>query len=319
MMIFLTILLVILQARPSLSFSCNPPTTVKNRMLQSKVILQGVLSRSDIVNYAAGHGGGKGQNNENPFLSKSFLLEVLDEALYRQTLVLEALGREIEKKYTAEGTLLEESIMDDLKSDERRANHNLDRIGARKEEIQNLTSKLHDLQDDLSQIKASQNELERIKVLITDLGFASIFRQPTETWKTKQARDREFGRPLGFDGQVFYSPLGVPILVGRSNAHKDEVMRNAAQGNDLWFQVEDYNGSRVLLRTSLVRGTKDSKQCRQMAADLAAKHSIWGEDHDSIPVMYTDSRKVAKRGSKVGQMKQSKSLGRILGIPRNVE
>jgi predicted ribosome quality control (RQC) complex YloA/Tae2 family protein len=271
------------------------------------------------MKYAAGRGVAKVKNNENPFLSKSFLLEVLDEALYRQTLALEALDRAIEKKNTMEDTKLEESIVDDLKSDERRANHNPDRVGARKEELHDLSSKLHDLQDELSQSKASQKELERIKVRITDLGFASIFRQPTESWKTKQARDREFGRPLGFDGQVFYSPLGVPILVGRTNAHKDDIMRNAAQGNDLWFQVEDYNGSRVLLRTSMMRGTKDSKRCRQMAADLAAKHSIWGEEHASIPVMYTDSRKVAKRGSKVGQMKQNKSLGRILGNPRDVE
>ena len=94
-------------------------------------------------------------------------------------------------------------------------------------------------------------------------------------------------------------------------AHKDDIMRNAAQGSDLWFQVEDYNGSRVLLRTSLMRGTTGSKQCRQMAADVAAKYSVWGEEHYSIPVMYTDSRKVAKRGSKFGSMKKNKSLGRI--------
>jgi hypothetical protein len=55
-----------------------------------------------------------------------------------------------------------------------------------------------------------------------------------------------------------------------------------------------------------------------MAADLAARYSIWGDDYDSVPVMYTDSRKVAKRGSKVGNMKQNKSLGRMFGNPSAV-
>ena len=94
-------------------------------------------------------------------------------------------------------------------------------------------------------------------------------------------------------------------------------MRQAAQGKDMWFQVDDYNGSRVLLRSSLAKGTDGSKRCRQMAADLAAKFSLWGE-YEQVPIMYTDSRKVAKRGSKVGSMKKSKALGTMYGYPGNV-
>merc|ERR1719491_179106 len=168
--------------------------------------------------------------------------------------------------------------------------------------------------------------MERIKAQIIKSGYGGIFHQSPSSWKSKQALQNQYGRPHGFDGDVYYSPLGVPILVGRMKAHKDEVMRNAAQGSDLWFQVEDYNGSRVLLRTSLMKGTSGSKACMQMAADLAARYSVWGagagtggnHKYDSVPVMYTDSRKVAKRGGRVGQMKQKKSLGRIMGMPQNV-
>jgi hypothetical protein len=55
-----------------------------------------------------------------------------------------------------------------------------------------------------------------------------------------------------------------------------------------------------------------------MAADLAASYSTWGDEFDTVPVMYTDSRKVAKRGSKVGNMKQNKSLGTMYGRPEDV-
>ena len=103
-----------------------------------------------------------------------------------------------------------------------------------------------------------------------DLGFESILRQSPSSWKTRKKIQSEVGRPAGFDGLVFYSPKGVPILIGKQKAHKDETLRRVAQGPDLWFQVQDYNGSRVLLRTSLKPGLRNSKECMHMAADLAA-------------------------------------------------
>mmetsp|Transcript_13687 Transcript_13687/g.29807 ORF Transcript_13687/g.29807 Transcript_13687/m.29807 type:complete len:337 (-) Transcript_13687:1032-2042(-) len=266
--------------------------------------------------------------------SKSFILEVLDEALFRQQSAIEALDREVERKKMEEmddnqlATLntvcnsdeLElETATAELESREKTTN-DFSRVKARRNELCDIDLRLQDLRSTIRQTKGqtAQNNLQLIKQKITDLGYGSIFSQPQSSWKSTKARCNEFGRPLGFDGDIFYSHLGVPILVGRMRAHKDEVMRNAAQGSDLWFQVEDYNGARVLLRTSLMRGTAGSKHCRQMAADLAAKYSVWGEEYESIPVMYTDSRKVAKRGSRIGNMKKSKSLGRIMGYPQNI-
>lgn len=250
-------------------------------------------------------------------LNKSFLLDIIDEALYRQNLALQGLDNEIKKQARAENISDNCEKGEDSKKDGKERLIT-DRVMRRKNELGDTTTKLKGLRSEVERTSSSQQKFEEIKVRIEKMGYEAIFRQPRTSWKSTQARDQEFGRPQGFNGEVYYSPLGVPILVGRMNAHKDDVMRNAAQGSDLWFQVEDYNGSRVLLRTSLMRGTKGSKQCLQMAADLAAKYSIWGEDYDSIPVMYTDSRKVAKRGSKVGQMKQKKSLGRMMGMPSNV-
>lgn len=242
-----------------------------------------------------------GINHDNDeSLSKEFLLDVIDEALYRQMSALEALDRQNQN-------IKEDSIR-------------TDRIEARRGELADITTKMKNLQSSMQTRNGLLNEqrMEQIKHQICSLGYGSIFIQDRLSWKSMKARDKEFGRPRGFDGQVYYSPLGVPILVGRENAHKDEILRNAANGADLWFQVEDYHGSRVLLRTSLMRGTMGSKQCKQHAANIAAKYSTWGEGYESVPVMYTDSRKVAKRGTKVGSMKKSKSLGRIMGFPHDV-
>lgn len=61
------------------------------------------------------------------------------------------------------------------------------------------------------------------------------------------------------------------------------------------------------------------RECMEAAADLAAFFSDWRADWRQCPegveVMYTDSRHVAKRGARVGQMKVSKKLGTIFAQP----
>jgi hypothetical protein len=59
----------------------------------------------------------------------------------------------------------------------------------------------------------------------------------------------------------------------------------------------------------------------EMAADLAAYFSDsrpsanWETD---VQVMFTDSRHVAKRGTRVGQMKENKKLGMLWARPSRV-
>jgi hypothetical protein len=222
----------------------------------------------------------------------------------------------------------------------------LDRVNARKLELRQKIKQLEELQRDLIAMGGRSNNnneispppsvstLERrFRAITGSIGTSCpILDRPKDTWKSVLANrpEAEFGRPRGFQGLVFYSPLGVPILVGKTRAESDGVLRRAAQGSDLWFQVEDYEGSRVLLRSSLVRGTKDSKKCFQMAADLAAYYSIWGttvarssratnDGFETVPVMYTDSKHVAKRGTRAGRMRKRKSLGRVMGRPSSVE
>lgn len=244
-------------------------------------------------------------------ISTTFLAGAAMEALLRQRRILEALDEQRGKPVDAATDTVREDIPPSMIK--------------RREKVELKVAKLKSIMKDLEVLDSKEgggdmHALLDFKSKLTSLGFQHLLDAGEISWThTAAAKEetREFGRPSGFQGLVFASPGGVPVLVGREAAHADEVLRRVAAGSDLWFQVEDYAGSRVLLRTSLVRGMKDSRSCRQFAADLAAYYSSY-RDWSDVPVMYTDSKKVAKRGSKAGQMRKRKCLGRIFARPNDV-
>ena len=165
-----------------------------------------------------------------------------------------------------------------------------------------------------------------------------------------------WGRPRGFLGRVFESPNGVPVLVSRQS-FSDELLRQVSTRSDLWLQVREGRGARVMLwleyaqqrqagsptlpnaptaffappplrgcyRGPTRRYGQDRGACLQFAADIAAYYSEHrrrqsaDDDHGrGIEVMYTDSRRVAARGDRAGQLKDSKKLGVLHGDPSAV-
>ena len=259
----------------------------------------------------------------------SLLAAVADEALRRTDEILNALDEQEETLDQAR----EASEPDEV---ERRAAG----IARRRGELTDAAAGLRGVREQLrAEAEAGAGAggedgaaaLAGLRARLVALGFGPLLDERPEDWparrRARAAADR--GRPAGFEGLVFHTALGAPVLVGARGAHGDAALRRAAQGADLWFQVEDYHGSRVLLRSSLVRGAKGSRACAQMAADLEARYSDWyrdgpwkdGDDSDGvpIPVMYTDSRHVAKRGGRAGQMRRRKSLGTMYGRPWSVE
>ena len=97
---------------------------------------------------------------------------------------------------------------------------------------------------------------------------------------------------------MLQSPRGIPIMVARPS-FSDGLLRRIGRGTDLWFQVCEGRGSRVLLRTSMLRSlTRSPRECMEMAADLAAHFSDGRSWPERVEVMYTDSRHVAKRGAR---------------------
>lgn len=141
-----------------------------------------------------------------------------------------------------------------------------------------------------------------------------------ETFDAEAAARDQHGRPDGFEGLVLPSPRGIPILIAR-RSFSDELLRRVGRGNDLFFQAVEgrSSSSRVLLRTSMDRSlSKSPRECVEFAADLAAFFGASRGDDDAVEVMYTDARKVAKRGSRVGQLKPKKRLGTVWARPERV-
>merc|ERR1719453_427061 len=154
-----------------------------------------------------------------------------------------------------------------------------------------------------------------------DEGLGGLLR----TFDVEEKKAGQWGRPEGFDGLVLESPRGVPILVARKSFN-DKLLPKISKGKDLWFQVHDGRGSRVLLRTSMVPNlAKPPRECMEMAADCAAFFAdghvgapVWKRSDEQKRVMFTDTKHVNKRGSRVGQMKPSRSLVTIWARPERV-
>ena len=300
---------------PDFSASFITSRTQNNSHLSKVGPLYGTMLRSSLLKRASSgqkrkrpisDENTKDSSRSTPIISLEFLEGAAREAMFRQRRILEALREQSDKQQQAatEG------------------------MNKRRGQIQQIMVKIQDIQAEIEKLKQSPafdadlSALQSIKEQLIELGFQSLISQGPDGWRHVQELCRkskaEFGRPEDFTGLVFKSPHGVPILVGRKGAHNEEVLRRISQGSDLWFQCEDYSGSRVLLRTSLARGLKNSKSCRQAAADLAAYYSDYRRKFESVPIMYTDSKRVAKRGSKKGQMRKRKSLGTMYGYPGNV-
>jgi len=162
-------------------------------------------------------------------------------------------------------------------------------------------------------------DLAVVRSDLADMGLAARL----DSFDLDKVAYNQVGRPDGFAGLVVESPKGVPILIGQKS-FSDPLLRRVARGTDLWFQVCEGKGSRVLLRTSMARHlAKSPRECMEMAADLAAYFSDSRRVHnveaqEDVEVMFTDSRHVAKRGTRVGQMKDSKKLGTIWARPGRV-
>jgi len=336
-------------------------TTRKNTFLLGILSRSEILKHTKKKKKSDNHSNNNITSNYDSKLTRTttqqlfFLVDAVEEAMHRQTTALEYLDLECKKMAgklqsveAVKGNKNENYDIGEKKTIENKSsniNMKIDRVGKRRLEIRYTMKRLNALRlklidnkntnrhqtKNVNETNLSSNvtamELE-FRQIMGSLSSCSILDKPKESWKIYNHRhkqqQREFGRPRGFTGLVLYSPLGVPILVGKRMAHNDNVLRQVAQGSDLWLQVEDYAGSRVLLRTSLMRGMKGSKNCIQMAADIAAKYSILGDNYndndlDAIPIMYTDSKHVAKRGAKVGRMRKRKSFGRLLGRPTNVK
>ena len=245
---------------------------------------------------------------------------VLSEAMKAQERTREALAEQLKPRISPSKTLDPEANEKMLLKAQRRA----ERVPSRIAEVEAFGEKLADLQQRLKK-DSSREAMASLRKDMETLGLG----QRIETFDLgaydAAGQTSRWGCPGDFDGLVVYSPLhGIPILISKQR-HSDDVLRRVSRGTDLWFQAREGRGSRVLLRTSMCRSLKKPpRECMELAACFAAffsdknSHRRAASDTRPVEVMWTDSRHVAKRGGRVGQLKDAKKLGIIRAEPWRV-
>ena len=107
---------------------------------------------------------------------------------------------------------------------------------------------------------------------------------------------------------VYASPDGIPIRVGKNNLQNDRLTFKQARGEDIWLHAKDIPGSHVVISTEGIDAVPDATL--EAAAMLAAYNSK-AEVGRLVPVDYTRIKYVKKQpGGKPGQVfyKQFKTV-----------
>ena len=212
--------------------------------------------------------------DSNPSREKRLLRGVLTEALTAQQRKRSALEDQMASPLPSEDGL------DDDKAAKLRAKA-MKRAAEVPQHLAAVSAAEMKLESLLDQVSTRGGDLSEIREQLEEMGL----RARLENFDVDQAALDQRGRPEGFSGLVVESPRGVPILVGQ-RSFSDALLRRVGRGNDLFFQVREGRGSRVLLRTSMLRHlARSPRECMEMAADLAAYFSDsrprwWDEDFE---------------------------------------
>lgn len=150
-----------------------------------------------------------------------------------------------------------------------------------KEDLEYLLSVL-----DLLSRAETEKEFNAIRGELTDTGF--LKKHEGKSAKRKQP-------PVPF--HEYTSPNGFSVLAGRNNLQNDQLTFKTASKNDIWFHVQKFHGSHVVL---FVKDQQPQPEDYVFAAEIAVKNSEVS-DEKRIPVDYTQIRNIKKpNGAKPG-------------------
>lgn len=128
----------------------------------------------------------------------------------------------------------------------------------------------------------SERDFEEIRQELAETGF---IRGSRGISKNKRKSGKQTSKPL-----CFRASDGQRIFVGKNNVQNDFLTFHSADKNDLWFHVEKFHGSHVILETGDKKATEKSIQ---EAAELAACFSQ-ARETGTVPVNYTTIANVRK-------------------------
>ncbi|MCL2106775.1 MAG: NFACT family protein [Oscillospiraceae bacterium] len=147
--------------------------------------------------------------------------------------------------------------------------------------------------EDLALRSGSRAELDELRAELEEQGIC----------KKKNPANKNMsggrGQPKPLPPIEYRTTDGLRVLVGRSNLQNDRLSFQTAHGNDLWFHVQAYPGSHVIL---LTQGREPPPRSIEEAASIAALHSK-ARDSGGAAVDYTPVKLLKKpKGAPPGKV-----------------
>ncbi|HEV7843269.1 MAG TPA: NFACT RNA binding domain-containing protein, partial [Pyrinomonadaceae bacterium] len=170
-----------------------------------------------------------------------------------------------------------------------------------KRAAQEIAVRLQTLEQELTSLRASQDELER-RIYARD---EAALEEPIEAGKEREGKASVRRKEAdGVPGARRYrSSDGYEILVGRAARDNDYLTFRVARPHDLWLHAADYPGSHVVVRNP---SRKEIPQRTVFEAAQLAAHFSHAKRDAKVNVHYTERKFLAKpKGAAPGLVRMS--------------
>ncbi len=173
----------------------------------------------------------------------------------------------------------------------------------------------------LERLEKIEKELEYVVALelrlvktttIDDLGILSAEAKKRKITKPKQQGPSQKGKEKRLPYRCYSSTSGVEIWVGRNAKDNDILSLKLAKGNDVWLHARDWQGSHVLMKTTIEKLKSEDL----IDAALLALHFSKGKNDSGAEVTYTSAKHIRKpKGAPPGLV--SVASGKSIGVRIN--
>ena len=202
--------------------------------------------------------------------------------------------------YYAEGTPTIEIEIDENTSLQVAAGESFSRYTKAKRAVEEIGSRLLQLDRDLQELDEKQVELEAA-IASREVTALAEFEEPKYS---PTAAGKKQKASLALPGMRRYrSSDGYEVLVGRTARDNDQLTFRVARPNDLWLHAGDYPGSHVIVRNS--SRSEIPQRTIIEAAQLAAKFSQASKDA-KVAIHYSRRKFLSKpKGAAPGLVRMS--------------
>ena len=258
--------------------------------------------KANLLNDLAGHGN----PDEHKRLGDLLLANISTSERTKDKVLL--------RDYYAEGVPTIEVDLEESKTLQEAAEESFSRYGKSKRAIEEIGSRLLEIEQDVVRLEAKQEKLEQ--AIATGHQHELIaFAGPKPPADSKTGKKKAPARLPGM--RHYRSSDGYEIIVGRAARDNDTLTFRVARPNDLWLHAGDYPGSHVIVRNS----TRKDVPHRTIieAAQLAAKFSQAGDD-SKVTVHYTLRKFLSKpKGAAPGLVRMSTFRSITVAPGENIE